>query len=271
MKALGMVEVYGRLGAVEALDSALKAANVSLVNLIKVGGGLSTVLVEGDVGAVKAAIDAAEVAAKKVSKVISIHVIPRPDESVRKLIGLEEVHSEKENDEPTNTHEINVQEEINSDETNSDNELEQEFDNQENTDETVPEDLQDELEEQKNSVLENNEVNEDSLINHEQDLDKTVNEDISTPEDVEPENSDLQVDEKLAEINEKSELTENQTPKEDTSKTDAVKYTRAQLEKMTVRELRKIANSIEDFSLTKKQIQTVNKKVLVDNLDKMKK
>ena len=54
MKALGMIEVYGRVGAIEGLDSALKAANVSLVNMIRVGGGLTSVFVEGDVGAVKA-------------------------------------------------------------------------------------------------------------------------------------------------------------------------------------------------------------------------
>ena len=64
MKALGMIEVYGRVGAIEGLDSALKAANVSLVNMIKVGGGLTSVFVEGDVGAVKASIDAAAAAAE---------------------------------------------------------------------------------------------------------------------------------------------------------------------------------------------------------------
>lgn len=58
MKALGMIEVYGRVGAIEGLDSALKAANVSLVNMIRVGGGLTSVFVEGDVGAVKASTDA---------------------------------------------------------------------------------------------------------------------------------------------------------------------------------------------------------------------
>ncbi len=86
MLALGMIEVYGRIGAIEGLDSALKAANVSLVNVVKVGGGLTSVFVEGDVGAVKAAIDAAAAAAEKVGDLRSVHVIPRPDKSVRAML-----------------------------------------------------------------------------------------------------------------------------------------------------------------------------------------
>lgn len=88
MKALGMIEVYGRVGAIEGLDSALKAANVSLVNMIRVGGGLTSVFVEGDVGAVKASIDAAAAAAERVGKLISVHVIPRPDAAVRKMLDI---------------------------------------------------------------------------------------------------------------------------------------------------------------------------------------
>ena len=82
MKALGMIEVYGRVGAIEGLDSALKAANVSLVNM------LTSVFVEGDVGAVKASIDAAAAAAERVGKLISAHVIPRPDAAVREMLDI---------------------------------------------------------------------------------------------------------------------------------------------------------------------------------------
>lgn len=88
MLALGMIEVYGRVGAIEGLDSALKAANVSLVNMIRVGGGLTSVFIEGDVGAVKAAIDAGAAAAEKVGKLCSRHVIPRPDGAVRKMLDM---------------------------------------------------------------------------------------------------------------------------------------------------------------------------------------
>ena len=86
MQALGMIEVYGYLTAVEALDSALKAANVSRLGVEKVRGGLVTVLVEGDVGAVKAAMDASAAAAERVGTVISVHVIPRPADDVTRML-----------------------------------------------------------------------------------------------------------------------------------------------------------------------------------------
>jgi len=86
MKALGMIEVYGYVTAVEALDSALKAANVKLVDVTLVQGGLVTVLVDGDVGAVKAAMDASKTAAERIGRVISVHVIARPNSEVDKII-----------------------------------------------------------------------------------------------------------------------------------------------------------------------------------------
>lgn len=86
MNALGMIEVYGYLAAVEALDSALKAANVSRKDVVIVKGGLVTVLVEGDVGAVKAAMDASSAAAERVGQVVSVHVIPRPASDVDKML-----------------------------------------------------------------------------------------------------------------------------------------------------------------------------------------
>ncbi len=89
MEALGMIEVYGRVGAIEGLDSALKGANVSLVNMVRVGGGLTAVFVEGDVGAVKASIDAASAAAERVGQLVSQHVIPRPDPSVRAMLEMD--------------------------------------------------------------------------------------------------------------------------------------------------------------------------------------
>ena len=96
MQSLGMIEVYGYLTAVEALDSALKAANVSRLGVEKVRGGLVTVLVEGDVGAVKAAMDASAAAAERVGTVISVHVIPRPADDVTRMLK-----GGKEPEEPT--------------------------------------------------------------------------------------------------------------------------------------------------------------------------
>jgi len=87
VKALGMIEVYGCLTAVTALDSALKAANVSLAEVIRVKGGLVTVLVTGEVGAVKAAMDASAAAAGQIGTVVSIHVIPRPTADVARMLS----------------------------------------------------------------------------------------------------------------------------------------------------------------------------------------
>ena len=85
-EALGMIETKGLVGAIEAADAMVKAANVVLVGYEKIGSGLVTVMVRGDVGAVKAAVDAGAVAAKQVGEVVSVHVIPRPHSDVEKII-----------------------------------------------------------------------------------------------------------------------------------------------------------------------------------------
>ncbi len=85
-EALGMVETKGLVGAVEAADAMTKAANVNLIGYEKIGSGLVTVMVRGDVGAVKAAVDAGAAAAAKVGEVVSTHVIPRPHTDVEKIL-----------------------------------------------------------------------------------------------------------------------------------------------------------------------------------------
>ena len=84
--ALGMVETKGLVGAIEAADAMVKAANVSLVGYEKIGSGLVTVMVRGDVGAVKAATDAGAAFAAAVGEVVSTHVIPRPHTDVEKIL-----------------------------------------------------------------------------------------------------------------------------------------------------------------------------------------
>lgn len=76
--ALGMIETRGLIGSIEAADAMVKAANVNIVGKVHVGGGIVTVLVTGDVGAVKAATDAGSEAARRVGELLSVHVIPRP-------------------------------------------------------------------------------------------------------------------------------------------------------------------------------------------------
>ena len=84
--ALGMVETRGLVGAIEAADAMVKAANVVLIGSEYVGGGFVTVMVRGDVGAVKAATDAGAAAAKRVGEVVSVHVIPRPHSDVEMIL-----------------------------------------------------------------------------------------------------------------------------------------------------------------------------------------
>ena len=86
LQALGMIETKGLVGSVEAADAMVKAANVSLIGKVHVGGGLVTVMVRGDVGAVKAAVDAGATAAERVGELLSIHVIPRPHSDVEMIL-----------------------------------------------------------------------------------------------------------------------------------------------------------------------------------------
>ena len=84
--ALGMVETKGLVASIEAADAMVKAANVTLLGKEIVGGGLVTVMVRGDVGAVKAATDAGAAAAERVGDLISVHVIPRPHADVEFIL-----------------------------------------------------------------------------------------------------------------------------------------------------------------------------------------
>ncbi|SMC70511.1 ethanolamine utilization microcompartment protein EutM [Sporomusa malonica] len=85
-EALGLIETKGLVGAIEAADAMVKAANVHLIGRELVGGGLVTIMVRGDVGAVKAATDAGAAAAQRVGELISVHVIPRPHGDVELIL-----------------------------------------------------------------------------------------------------------------------------------------------------------------------------------------
>ena len=85
-EALGMVETKGLIGAIEAADAMVKAANVYLIGKEKIGSGLVTVMVRGDVGAVKASVEAGATAAKRVGDLYGTHVIPRPHDDVEGIL-----------------------------------------------------------------------------------------------------------------------------------------------------------------------------------------
>ena len=86
--ALGMIETKGYTGSVEATDAMVKAANVTLVKQVQIGGGFLTVLVKGDVGSVKAAVDAGTEAAARVGELVASHVIARPHPELLEQFGL---------------------------------------------------------------------------------------------------------------------------------------------------------------------------------------
>jgi ethanolamine utilization protein EutM len=86
--ALGMIETRGLVGAVEAADAMVKAARVTLIGKEVIGGGYVTVMVRGEVGAVKAATEAGSVAARRVGELVSVHVIPRPHADVEQILPM---------------------------------------------------------------------------------------------------------------------------------------------------------------------------------------
>ena len=86
LEALGMVETRGLVAAIEAADAMVKAANVTLIGTEKIGSGLVSVMVRGDVGAVKSAVEAGSTSAGRLGEVIATHVIPRPHEDVEKIL-----------------------------------------------------------------------------------------------------------------------------------------------------------------------------------------
>ena len=88
MEALGMIETRGLVAAIEAADAMVKAANVVLIGSEKIGSGLVSVMVRGDVGAVKAAVEAGGAAAARLGEVVATHVIPRPHNDVNKLLPI---------------------------------------------------------------------------------------------------------------------------------------------------------------------------------------
>ena len=86
LEALGMVETRGLVAAIEAADSMVKAANVTLIGTEKIGSGLVSVMVRGDVGAVKSAVEAGSASASRLGELVATHVIPRPHDDVEKIL-----------------------------------------------------------------------------------------------------------------------------------------------------------------------------------------
>ena len=87
MTAIGFIETYGRVGAVEAADAALKAADVKLISIRKVSGGLVTVIIKGEVAAVQSAVEAAKIKAMRLCRIVNTNIIPGPADSTLEIIA----------------------------------------------------------------------------------------------------------------------------------------------------------------------------------------
>lgn len=92
MNSFGFIETKGFVGSIEAADAMVKAANVEIVKMLEIGGGYVTVIISGDVGAVKAAVDAGAAAAQKVGELVTVHVIARPNLEVMKKFIEESIN-----------------------------------------------------------------------------------------------------------------------------------------------------------------------------------
>lgn len=168
-EALGMIETYGYIGAVEAADVCVKSANVKLLGLERVRGGLVTIHITGDIGAVKASIDAAESAVKKFGSLVSSHVIPRPGEGIEKLLP-----KIKSPDDPDEEKEEEIEdEEASEDESETDQVSEEEIEEETDTKEQ-DEEKQDEKEDQEQEEIDQTKNKEKPKL--------TVN--INTPEEL---------------------------------------------------------------------------------------
>ncbi|MGO1369296.1 BMC domain-containing protein [Senegalia sp. (in: firmicutes)] len=169
-EALGMIETYGYIGAVEAADVCVKSANVKLLGLERVRGGLVTIHITGDIGAVKASIDAAESAVKKFGSLVSSHVIPRAGEGIEKLLP-----KIKNPDNPEEEKEEKKEEEIEDEEASEDeSETDQVIEKEEKIEEETDTKKQDEKEDQEQEEIDQTKNKEKPKL--------TVN--INTPEEL---------------------------------------------------------------------------------------
>lgn len=172
-EALGMIETYGYIGAVEAADVCVKSANVKLLGLERVRGGLVTIHITGDIGAVKASIDAAESAVKKFGSLVSSHVIPRAGEGIEKLLPKIKNPDNPEEEKEEKKEEEIEDEEASEDESETDQVSEEEIEEETDTKEQ-DEEKQDEKEDQEQEEIDQTKNKEKPKL--------TVN--INTPEEL---------------------------------------------------------------------------------------
>jgi len=270
MKALGMIEVYGYLAAVEALDSALKAANVTMVDVVLVQGGLVTVLITGDVGAVKAAMDASRTAAERVGRVISVHVIPRPSERIEKMLPARAANTSFSKEAPETAERQETTALLKEDEAlptslgldSGDSEVL-----------NAPlSGLQEEPVQQGQGLQEEAGIQEEQEMQPKQELQPEVEQQPEQGLQPEPE---LRQEQKPDSEVQKKQLSnaEAQTSRENSGEAndngiERKQITPEQLKGMTVERLRSLARELEITSMTRKQIRFATKHELIESISK---
>lgn len=239
MKALGMIETHGLVAAIEAADAMVKAANVTLTCKEQVGGGLVTVMVRGDVGAVKAATDAGAAAAERVGELISVHVIPRPHQEVETILD----GPDREPKTPSGGEEklSSPKEEI--------------------TDEVTGAEESESLKEEAPAKEEESQEarTEEAKLTEPQETEPVMEDEIQEAQREEPEETEH------AEPAEDSPAEEDDgQPEQDSA--DTAEYTPEALSQMSVARLRDVARKLEVDNMTKKDIRFAKKQELIEKI-----
>ena len=233
MKALGMIETRGLVAAIEAADAMVKAANVTLACKERVGGGLVTVMVRGDVGAVKAATDAGAAAAERVGELISVHVIPRPHEELEEILGDPDDAAPKAPEGPVKE------------------------DPPTNPKEAAP--VEEDLKEPEASVTE-----EEPEVSGEPEMEQT-----EEPEEAQTESETVETQE-TAQTEESEETDQAAGPEMDgqpeTGVLEKKKYTPGFLSSKSVAKLRELARKLEIDNMTKADIRFAKKQELIEKI-----
>lgn len=239
MKALGMIETRGLVAAIEAADAMVKAANVSLTCKEEIGGGLVTVMVRGDVGAVKAATDAGAAAAERVGELISVHVIPRPHEELEGILGDPDDAAPKAPEGPV----------------------------EEVSPEVTAEPEKDQLEEPEETGIKPAEPVETAP---EEEGETPEAQDLTSPEETEPEEPEAvpteapQAQELSAETDREAEAEDAAAP--ETGVLEKKKYTPGFLSSKSVAKLRELARALEIDNMTKADIRFAKKQELIEKI-----
>lgn len=263
MQALGLIEVYGYLSAVVALDSALKAADVHLVNVEKVKGGLVTVLITGDVGAVKAAIDSSAETTGRIGKLVAVHVIPRPDQAVgnicypKKDTAISGTQANQLTDQEPVSEEQEVQKKP---EEPKESEKSKEAEGRKEPEETKePEEAKEPEKTKEPEELKGLEKLEEP---------EGLKELEASKEPKELEQSKEQGEPKELEKSEEAEESKNQEEQERKPVKKSSDITIESMQSMTVDQLRNLARKLELPDMTRKEIKFANKKKLLQSLGK---